>query len=174
MSHFLSLWFKWTWFSTNSSSVRLCVFADDRSSSQQINQSFTPMTGSALRRDGSYLRCKVCGGGSRGGGGGGPGLWGFWSFFRTSGGQTTGEVEEAQSILLSAFVCIGSLLGVWWICSHHALSVLLLVGGFMHEALKRWIPFSVFGRRLLEKSYKDRHWHKVKKRKLWISSCFLF
>ena len=172
MSHFLSLWFKWTWFSTNSSSVRLCVFADDRSSSQQINQSFTPMTGSALRRDGSYLRCKVCSAVSRRGGE----LRGYLSsanIFRRVGGETTGEVEEAQSILLSAFVCIGSLLGVWWICSHHALSVLLLVGGFMHEALKRWIPFSVFGRRLLEKSYKDRHWHKVKKRKLWISSCFV-
>lgn len=81
------------------------------------------------------------------------------------GGETTGEVEEAQSILFSAFVCIGSLLGVWWICSHHALSVLLLVGGFMHEALKLWIS------RLLEKSYKDRQGHKVKEKAVNI---FLF
>lgn len=85
--------------------------------------------------------------------------------FSDGGGETTGEVEEAQSILFSAFVCIGSLLGVWWICSHHALSVLLLVGGFMHEALKVWIS------RLLEKSYKDRQGHKVKEKAVNI---FLF
>lgn len=125
------------------------------------------MTGAALRRDGSYLRCKVCSAVPRRGK-----LRGYLSsanIFRRGDvwgwGETTGEVEEAQSILFSAFVCIGSLLGVWWICSHHALSVLLLVGGFMHEALKVWIS------RLLEKSYKDRQGHKVKEKAVNI---FLF
>lgn len=74
-----------------------------------------PMTGAALRRDGSYLRCKVCSAVPRRGK-----LRGYLSsanIFRRGDvwgwGETTGEVEEAQSILFSAFVCIGSLLGVW-------------------------------------------------------------